>query len=132
MTRINTDGASLLYRDETYKVIGICMEVHRNLGHGFLEIVYKDALEYELKKRNLIYDREKEYKIQYKEIILSHKFYADFVIEESVILELKAAAGGLADHQVAQTINYLKVSGCKIGLLVNFGCSRLEYRRLIF
>lgn len=132
MTRINTDGASLLYRDETYKVIGICMEVHRNLGHGFSEIVYKDALEYELRKRKFSYVREQEYKIEYKEVVLPHKFYADFVIGDKMILELKAAQGGLADDQIAQTINYLKASGCRIGLLVNFGRTTLEFKRLIF
>jgi GxxExxY protein len=132
MTRINTDGASLLYREETYQAIGICMEVHRILGHGFLEIVYKDALEFELRKRRLAYVREKEFHIRYKEVILPHKFYADFVIGDKMIIELKAAGGGLADDQVAQTINYLKASGCKVGLLVNFGRSNLEFKRLIF
>ena len=134
MTLIATDDSEseFLYKDETYAVIGICMEVHRTLGHGFLEIVYKDAIEYEIGKRNLSYYRKKEYKIEYKGIILPHKFHADFAIENKIILEVKAAEGGLADDQVAQTINYLKASGCRIGLLVNFGRCRLEYRRLIF
>ena len=83
MTLIATDDSEseFLYKDETYTVIGICMEVHRTLGHGFLEIVYKDAIEYEIGKRNLSYYREKEYKIEYKGIILPHKFHADFAIE---------------------------------------------------
>ena len=134
MTQINTNrkNPQLLYRDETYQIIGICMDVHRTLGHGFLEIVYKDAIEFELKKRNLLYDREKEFKVEYKGEILSHKFFADFTIDTEIILEVKAAEGGLSDDQVAQTINYLKCSGYKIGLLVNFGRISLEYRRLIF
>lgn len=123
--------SDLLYKDETYEIIGICMDVNKILGHGFLEIVYKDAIEYELLKKDLKYSREKEYKIQYKEIILAHKFYADFVLFDKVILEIKAAEGGFADAQTAQMLNYLKASGCKIGLLVNFGRSRLEYKRLI-
>lgn len=89
-------------------------------------------MEFELKRRHLSFVREREYKIQYKEIILAHKFYADFVLEDKMMLELKAAVGGLADDQVAQTINYLKASGCKIGLLVNFGRGNLEFKRLIF
>lgn len=134
MTRITTDEdqSALLYGDETYAAIGICMDVHRTLGHGFLEIVYKDAIEFELGKRNLSYEREKQYKIEYKGSILPHKFYADFVISNKIILEVKAAEGGLADEQIAQTINYLKASGCKIGLLMNFGRSKLQHKRLIF
>ncbi len=132
MTPIDTDGSGLLYKDETYRVIGICMDVHRTLGHGFLEIVYKDAIEFELKKKHLHYNREKVFTIAYKGTILPHKFYADFAIGDNIILEVKAAEGGLADAQVAQTINYLKASGCRIGLLVNFGRGDLEFRRLIF
>jgi GxxExxY protein len=119
-------------KDETYEIIGICMEVHRTLGHGFLEIVYKDAIEFEAVNRNLTYCREKEYKIAYKGTILPHKFYADFVLFDRIILEVKAAEGGIADAQIAQMLNYLKASGCKIGLLVNFGRAKLEYKRLIF
>ncbi len=108
------------------------MEVHRHLGHGFLEIVYKDAIEYELKAKGIDYGREVEFAVDYKDTVLSHKFYADFIVYGNIILEIKAQEGGLADQQIAQTINYLKVSGCKIGILVNFGRKSLEYRRLIF
>lgn len=132
MTQITTDKEEFLYKNETYSVIGICMEVHRTLGHGFLEIVYKDAIEFEMTKRGIPNEREKEYKIEYKEIILPHKFYADFTIDNKIILEVKAADGGLADEHIAQVINYLKASGCKIGLLINFGRMKLEYRRIIF
>ena len=96
MTRITTDEdqSALLYGDETYAAIGICMDVHRTLGHGFLEIVYKDAIEFELEKRNLSYEREKQYKIEYKGSILPHKFYADFVINDKIILEVKGGWHG--------------------------------------
>jgi GxxExxY protein len=119
------------FKDETYAIIGICMEVHRFLGHGFLEIVYKDAIEHEVRHKQLTYSREMEYLIQYKEIILPHKFYADFVLFDSIILEVKATEGGISDAFVSQMINYLKASKCKIGLIVNFGRNRLEHRRLI-
>ncbi|MDZ4713940.1 MAG: GxxExxY protein [Cytophagales bacterium] len=118
--------------DETYEIIGICMEVHRVLGHGFLEIVYKDAIEFELLRGEYPYSREKQYQILYKGTILRHSFFADFVVMDKVVLEVKAAEGGLANDHVAQTLNYLKTSGCKVGLLVNFGRRRLEYRRFIF
>ncbi len=84
------------------------MEVHNNLGAGFLEIVYKDALEYEFRKANIPYEREKMYEVNYKGIILPHKFYADFVVNENIILEVKAVAG-IADEFIAQAINYLVV-----------------------
>ncbi|HWA33181.1 MAG TPA: GxxExxY protein [Cyclobacteriaceae bacterium] len=124
--------SKLILEAETYAIIGICIAVHKTLGHGFSEIVYKDAIELELQQRGIPYEREKEFKIDYKGIILPHRFYADFVINNEIILEAKAQEGGLADIQVPQTINYLKVSGCKVGLLVNFGRTKLEYRRLVF
>jgi GxxExxY protein len=116
----------------TYELIGVCMSVHRELGHGFLEIVYKDAIEKELSEKKIEYHREKEYKIPYKGSILPHKFYADFVVADAIILEVKAAESGLANQQIAQLLNYLKVSGCKVGLLVNFGGESLQYKRIVF
>ena len=80
---------NILYKEESYQIIGKCMEVHNNLGAGFLEIVYKDALEYELWKANIPFEREKVYEVNYKGIILPHKFYADFVVFGSIILEVK-------------------------------------------
>ena len=121
----------LFLKEEVYKIVGICMEIHRHLGHGFLEIVYKDAIEYELNARRIIYEREKEYEVQYKKLILPHKFYADFVVFENIILEVKAAEGGLCDTYTSMIVNYLKVSGCKVGLLVNFARKSLEYKRVI-
>ena len=106
------------------------MEVHNNLGKGFLEIVYKDALEYEFRKNNIPFEREKEYVVNYKDIILPHKFYADFVVFDKIILEVKGMTG-IADEHIAQTLNYLKVSGCKLGLIVNFGELSLQYKRVV-
>ncbi|WP_369431596.1 GxxExxY protein [Rhodohalobacter sulfatireducens] len=95
------------------------MELHKQLGFGFLEIVYKDALEYEFRKNRIDFEREKEFIISYKDTILSHKFFADFVVFDMVILEIKAK-NGIADEDMAQTLNYLKCSGCKVGLILNF------------
>lgn len=86
------------YQDESYEIIGLCMEVHRVLGSGLLEIVYKDALEYELKSRKIKFEREKKYEVEYKEIILPHHFYADFVINNKIILEIKAQTGVVNEH----------------------------------
>lgn len=120
-----------LYKDETYKIIGVCMEVHKQLGKGFLEIVYKDAIEYECKYRNYLYEREKEFLINYKNVILPHKFYADFVVFDRIILEIKSC-NGIVDEFIARTINYLAASKLKVGLIINFGQDSLEYKRIVF
>ena len=120
----------LIHKEESYQVIGKCFEVHKALGPGFLEIVYKDALEYEFGKAGIPYEREKEYIVDYKGIILPHKFYADFVVFDKIILEIKAISG-IPDEFIAQALNYLKVSGNKLALLVNFGELKLNYKRLV-
>jgi GxxExxY protein len=120
----------IIYKEESFRIIGLCMEVHNNLGKGFLEIVYKDALEYEFRKNNITFEREKEYVVNYKDVILPHKFYADFVVFDKIILEVKGMSG-IADEFIAQTLNYLKVSGLKLGLIVNFGELSLQYKRVV-
>ncbi len=118
------------YQEESYQIIGICMEVHRILGKGFLEIVYKDALEYEFKLQNIPYEREKKYEIQYKDIVLLHQYYADFVVFDKIILEVKAQHGIVENHY-KWVINYLAASKCKLGLIVNFGEDSLITKRVI-
>ena len=125
-------NTELILQQETDLMIGVGIEVHKELGAGFLEIVYKDALEYEFKERGYSFQREEEYQIPYKTIILRHKFYADFVVFDKVILEVKAKEGGICDEDLAQTINYLKVSGCKVGLIFNFARLRLQIKRVVF
>jgi len=122
--------ADIIYKAESFSIIGLSMEVHNNLGKGFLEIVYKDALEYEFRTNSIPFVREKEYIINYKDMILPHKFYADFVVLDKIILEIKGMSG-IADEHIAQAINYLKVSGCKLGLIVNFGQLSLQYKRVV-
>jgi GxxExxY protein len=120
----------LIYKDEAYQIIGRCMEVHNNLGAGFLEIVYKDALEFEFRKAGIEFKREKKYEVNYKGIILPHKFYADFVVMDKIILEVKAISA-IHDEFIAQAINYLKVSQNKLALIVNFGELKLNYKRIV-
>ena len=121
-----------LYREEeTFKIIGVCMEVHRNLGPGLLEVVYKDALEIEFKANNLPFEREKEFSIEYKGVILPHKFYADFIVNEDIVLEVKAVKEVSGEH-TAQVLNYMKLSESEIGLLVNFQNKSLQHKRLVF
>ena len=121
-----------LYREEeTFKIIGVCMEVHRNLGPGLLEVVYKDALEIEFKANNIPFEREKEFSIEYKGVILPHKFYADFIVNEDIVLEVKAVKEFSGEH-TAQVLNYMKLSESEIGLLVNFQNKSLQHKRLVF
>ncbi len=112
----------ILYKEESYKIIGKCFEVHNNLGPGFLKIVYKDALEYEFEQAKIPFVREKEYVVNYKGIILAHKFYADFVVYDKIILEVKAVSG-IAEKFTAQAINYLSVSQNRLALIV-YSCIR--------
>jgi GxxExxY protein len=115
---------------ETYQIIGICMDIHRILGKGLLEIVYKDAIEYEFKNKIIPYEREKKYEVEYKKIILPHYFYADFVVFDKIILEVKAQKGIVEEHY-SWVINYLAISKCFLGLIVNFGENSLVTKRVI-
>lgn len=107
------------------------MEVQNTLGFGFSEIIYKDALESEFHAVSLPYLREKEFQVKYKEKILAHKFYADYLCYENIIVEIKSTDKGIIDEYVAQILNYMRASGCKVGLIINFGKKRLEYKRLV-
>lgn len=122
---------NIIYKEESFTIIGFCMEVHNQLGHGFSEIVYKDALEYEFNLNGILYQREKEYLVDYKGKILGHKFYADFVVFDKIILELKCVKSILDEHE-SQAINYLKVSNNRLALLVNFSRGKLEHKRIIY
>ena len=120
----------LYKKDEYYKIIGICMEVHRILGGGLSEIVYKDALQYEFIKNEIPFEREKEFKIRYKDIYLPHNFYADFVLYDEIILEIKTASEIGAEH-IAQTLNYINLSYNKLGIIANFKNKSLQHQRVI-
>lgn len=120
----------LIYKTEAYNIIGCAMEVHRELGPGFSEGVYQEALAIELKINGIEFNREKELHINYKEHLLSKKFIPDFICYDKIILELKALSELTGDHR-SQVINYLKATNHKLGLLVNFGASSLEYERII-
>lgn len=122
--------ADIILKEESYKIIGLCMEVHNQLGVGFKEIIYKDALEIEFKTQ-IPFTREKQFKIEYKGIILPRRYPADFIVYEKIILEVKATSF-LIDSFVAQTINYLKASGLQLGVVANFGEKSFTSKRVVF
>ena len=119
----------ILYKKESYDIIGAAMEVHRIIGCGFTEPVYQEALELEFDLRGIPYEREKTFRVTYKGQLLDKEFRADFVCYDSIIVELKAVTD-FTDEHYAQVYNYLKASGLSLGLLINFGKKSLEHKRV--
>ena len=115
----------------THAIIGAAMEVHRTLGCGFLEAVYQEALNIELKKRDIPFRREVELPVHYKGEQLNVSYRADFICFDTVIVELKALSQ-ISGVEVSQVLNYLKATGFGVGLLLNFGAASLQQRRLVF
>jgi GxxExxY protein len=121
-----------IHKATTYQIIGICMDVYNTLGYGFLEVVYKDAMEIEFIRKTMDYKREHQLQIHYKGTILKHTFFADFTLKDEIIVEVKSNKDGIIPEAVAQTLNYLKASGIKLALIINFGKTSLEYKRLLY
>lgn len=113
----------------TGKIIGCAMEVHKNLGYGFPEIIYQRALEFEMQNQNINFLKEKEITVYYKDKIIG-KRRVDFFVEDVISVELKAISK-LEDKELNQILNYLKAYKCEIGLLINFGSTSLEFKRFI-
>jgi GxxExxY protein len=107
------------------------MEVHNTLGHGFMEVVYKDALEVVFEQENVFYERQKEYPVYFRDVLLPHRFYADFVVYGKIILVVKCVKQLSEEHQ-AEAINYLRVSGLRLALVVNFARGKLDHMRLVY
>jgi GxxExxY protein len=116
--------------DITYKIIGAAMNVHKELGPGFLEAVYQEALAIELEESNILFEKEKKLNIRYKNKTLSKYYSADFLCENKVIVELKAN-DFIKEIDKIQALNYLKATGHHICLLINFGSSSLQYQRVV-
>lgn len=121
----------LKYKEEVYAVIGAAMGVHRELGPGFLESIYQEALEIELRARNVPFVAQQPISVRYKGLTLKKQFFADLVCFERIIVEIKALPH-LSGTERAQLLNYLKGSGFPIGILINFGShGKLEWKRLV-
>jgi GxxExxY protein len=121
----------LLYKDEVYQIIGAAIEVHRELGPGFLEAVYQEAFEIELTGRGIPFEAQKSLTIKYKGRQLKKEYIADLVCYDKIIVELKAI-DRLSSRETAQVLNYLKATGLRVGLAINFGSEGvLEWERRI-
>ena len=120
----------LLYEEESYAIIGAAIAVHKELGNGFLEAVYQEALEKEFRIRKIPYKREVQLTIFYKNEPLNKIYIADFICFDKIIVELKALSA-ITSEQHAQVLNYLKASMLNLGLIMNFGKQSLEYKRII-
>lgn len=120
----------LFFKEETYTIIGFCMEIHRTLGMGLKEVNYKDAMEIDFIECGLLYHREKKFVVEYKGHVLPNPYIADFVLFDSIIVEVKATSA-IVDSHIVQTLSYLAVSGHKLGLLINFGERSLKWKRVV-
>lgn len=121
----------LLFKEEVYLLIGYAIEVWKTLGFGFSEVIYKDALEAEFLENAVPYKRESQMAVQYKGKILQHRFIADFILFDEIIIEVKSGDNSINDSTIAQTLNYMKASGCRVGLITNFGKTKMDFKRLV-
>ena len=121
---------SFLYKDETFKIIGAAYKVHQELGSGFLETVYQEALGIMFDEMGIPFEKEKELPVSFRGKLLEKTFRADFVCYNKIIVELKAVSSLGPEHE-AQVINYLKATGYKVGLLINFAERTLKHKRLV-
>jgi GxxExxY protein len=122
--------SKILFKDESYAIIGACMKVHRALGPGFLEAVYEEVVEKEFIVQNIPYKRQVKLDLYYEGVQLSKHYRADFVCYDSIIVELKAVAQ-IPSVFYAQLQNYLKCTNMELGLLINFGTPSLTYKRIL-
>lgn len=124
-----TSTIGLAYERVTRQIIGAAMDVHNELGNGFLEKVYENALVIELRQRGLKIERQKPITVYYKTEVVG-EYQADLIVEEAVLVELKCVEKMIGAHY-SQLANYLKATGIKVGLLINFGASSLEWKRMV-
>ena len=121
--------STILFKELSYAVVGAAMEVHRTLGPGFLESVYEEALAHELALRGIPFERQKRLPVQYKGQLVG-EYVADLIVDDEIILELKAVSKITAAHE-AQAHNYLAATGLRLAILLNFGASSLQQKRIV-
>ncbi len=122
--------SKIIYKDESYAIVGACMKVHRALGPGFLEAVYEEVVEKEFIVQNIPYKRQVKLDLYYEGVQLKKYYRADFVCYDSIIVELKAVTQ-IPSVLYAQLQNYLKCTNMELGMLINFGTPSLTYKRIV-
>jgi len=122
--------ADLVYKEEAFKIVGICMNIHKTLGMRLKEINYKDAMEIDFTEAGIPFKREQKFIVKYKDQVLRNPYYADFVVFDSIVIEVKSATC-LVDAHMAQALSYLAVSGMRLALVINFGERSLTWKRVI-
>ncbi len=126
---MDTNDKDIFYKELSYKIIGLAMEVHSELGFGYLEKVYENALILLLKREGLNAEQQASIKVYFKDVVVG-QYYADILVEDMVVLELKVA-NQISDVDKAQALNYLKSTGLRLAIILNFGKTKLEYERLV-
>lgn len=126
---MNTNTDKIIYKELSFKIIGLAMQVHNELGHGFVEKVYENAMMILLRNEGIRAEQQRPMSVCFREEIVG-EFYTDILVENKIILELKAAES-LVDAHRLQTLNYLKASGMRLAILINYGKEKLEYERLV-
>jgi GxxExxY protein len=122
---------NILYKDESYAIVGACFNVYKAMGPGFLEGVYQECLTIELKDQNIPFKAQEPLILKYKENELNQRYQPDFICHDKIIIEIKAVSKLVNEHR-AQILNYLNATGYELGLLVNFGhYPKLEYERIV-
>jgi GxxExxY protein len=125
---VDTDKRELIFKDEVYQIVGAAIEVSKHLGCGFLEAVYQEALGLEFTEQKIPYVPQKRIQVMYKGIVLEKEYFADFFCFDQVIVEIKVVKQ-LTSIEEAQLLNYLKATGAPVGVLINFGAPKLEWKR---
>ena len=129
--KVHKESIELILKDEVYAIVGAAIEVHRELGSGFLEAVYQEAIEIELAERAIPYDKQQTLRIQYKGRRLNKEYSADLICYDRIIVEIKALHR-MTGNDESQILNYLKATGLTVGLLINFGSTgKLEWKRFV-
>ena len=121
---------NIIYQEESYNIIRACISVHKELGCGFLEAVYQEALAIEFRNYSIPFNQETSLDIYFRNMKLNKKYIADFICYDKIIIELKAISKIATEHE-AQLLNYLKATGLKLGILINFGEISLKYKRFV-
>ena len=126
---MNTNKEKIIFKELSYKVVGLAMEVHKKLGYGFLEKVYENAMMILLEKEGIHAEQQVPISVYFEGEIVG-EYFADILVDDKIVLELKVS-DNIADSHRAQMLNYLKAIDLTLGIIVNFGRKKLEYERIV-